>query len=58
MATTFSSTTVVSSLFKKELMLKPEEIPGLDKGFEVFLISVTMGSSGLSEGCSCLGFCS
>jgi hypothetical protein len=33
---TASSFSTFSSLLRKELMLKPEEIPCLDKGFVVF----------------------
>lgn len=40
-----SSTSDFSSLFKRELMLKLEEILGLDKGFEAFLMRTSAGGS-------------
>jgi hypothetical protein len=43
---TVSSTSCFSSLFKKELILKPDEDFGLDKGFEAVLTVVS------ASGCS------
>jgi hypothetical protein len=37
-----------SSLFKKALILNPEEIACFDKGFVVFLISVSAGIFGFT----------
>jgi hypothetical protein len=48
--TTVSSTSCFSSLLIKELMLKPDEDFGLDKGFEAVLLVISAGGASLTCG--------
>jgi hypothetical protein len=47
---TVSSTSCFSSLFIKELILKPDEDFGLDKGFEAVLIVISADGSAVTCG--------